>query len=362
MLLLYCVGSQWSYVAFAASIALVALTFVETPLWVWHVDTSRLHFYPTSGIPFLSPVATYAIEGVLLSVVLADVGLMLGYTRKGDFKRHIRDAWTLALVYILLVDYVVALITPYRWWRLGPYLRVGLIVLGHVPTYNAFKIIARLAKAMAPVLGLFFLLLIFLSWFAILFFPPTSVEGRQRFSSFGEAVWQLLLGLTASNYPEGMAPAFRANSSSSVFFAVVAMVGVYFFSNMLLGLVVYSFKEEKVATSEAMRNRFNRNVDLAFMQLDPRSTGSVEAKDIRTLVAQLNRYYSRHPYLSDDEMALFMAAIDSDESTVISREDFHQVRACVAHPARHTQKLATHLTSFCHLVRLADRGEDPVQV
>lgn len=100
--------------------------------------------------------------------------------------------------------------------------------------------------------------LLYFSWIGQRLFSGT-LEGVQFFSSFGDAVFNMLVCLTTSNFPDVMLPAYQVNRLNAIFFVIFLVLGLFLMMNLLLAIFYSNFKnrfEGDIGKFEDVRNEY----------------------------------------------------------------------------------------------------------
>ena len=99
-------------------------------------------------------------------------------------------------------------------------------------------IISSLPEVGSTLLGLG-IFVFFCGWMAVLLFQDR--ENEPLFGSLYTAMWQLLVLLTTTNFPDVMIPAFHANRVACVFFVVFVILGQFFAMNMITASIYKAY-------------------------------------------------------------------------------------------------------------------------
>jgi hypothetical protein len=117
-------------------------------------------------------------------------------------------------------------------------------VLLFLPTIRQnLKTVASDLKDTLPVLLIIFSFVFFFAFTGFFLFQGT-LEGTVAFGNIGESYYNMLILLTTANFPDVMLPAYNARRSSSIFFILFLVIGLYFLLNVLLAIVFDNYKKK----------------------------------------------------------------------------------------------------------------------
>lgn len=107
--------------------------------------------------------------------------------------------------------------------------------------------------------------MLYFSWMGQRLFSGT-LEGVQYFGSFGDSVFNMLVLMTTSNFPDIMLPAYQISRWNALFFLSYLVIGLFLLMNLLLAIFYSNFKnrfEEKLGKQDEERSDF---LHLEFMK------------------------------------------------------------------------------------------------
>jgi two pore calcium channel protein len=85
------------------------------------------------------------------------------------------------------------------------------------------------------VMVLIFIHVMYFSEIGLIFFRGT-VEGELFFPNFGDAVWNMIVFLSTTNFPDIMLPAVAKNRWTCLFFILYLLIGLFFLLNLILAI------------------------------------------------------------------------------------------------------------------------------
>ena len=82
----------------------------------------------------------------------------------------------------------------------------------------------------------------YFSWFGYTIFQGT-LQGTTFMPNMGDTLFNMIVLMTTSNYPDVMLPAYQANRWMCFFFITYLFVGLFLILNLLLAIIFNIFKE-----------------------------------------------------------------------------------------------------------------------
>ncbi|KAI3765444.1 hypothetical protein L2E82_15477 [Cichorium intybus] len=317
--------------------ALIALNFFEKPLWctsVSEITCSNREYYYLGELPYLTNAESLAFEGVTLIILVIHTLFPLLYEGGQVFwKSHVNKLKILSLL-ILVADLIVDILflSPVAIYslplRIAPYIRVVFFILNIRDLRDSLVVLAGMLGTYLNVLALFLLFLLFSSWLAYVIFEDTE-QGTKVFMSYPATLYQMFVLFTTSNNPDVWIPAYKSSRSSSIFFVLYVLLGVYFVTNLILAVVYDSFKIElvkQVNTKDQMRTRILRK---AFDLIDEKSVGTLDKKQCIELFEELNKYRTL-PKISKEDFELIFDALDDSRDFKINPAEFNDLCNAIA--------------------------------
>ena len=299
----------------------VCLSFFEEPLWLalareQHVARSTAQ-YPTFGQPFLPREAAFGIEAAFVALLVCNVLLHVFAKGRAFFGPKLNAAHV-CLLGLALIDSLIARVTSAPHFRAAPFLRMGILAffMRGLPS-QVQTILLSLPEVASTLLGLV-IFVFFCGWMAVLLFQ--SPANRQLFGSLYSAMWQLLVLLTTTNFPDVMVPAFQSNRAACVFFVVFVILAQYFAMNMITASVYQAYRKMSDQHERDALKLEKHNLARAFRLLR-RGRPHVLLPELLPILGQLNR----NPQLSlidSTNGILLLAAIDRDGTGKVEGKDF----------------------------------------
>jgi hypothetical protein len=329
---------------------LVLLTIVEEPMWVFNsADPDFVKaspdLYPTAGLPMLTRVVTLPIEWALLLFLCAFVGLRVHSVGWRPYVRNFRSAAFAALLAVAMVDALCAtlpLLFGVRLYRISAYLRLLMLLLNLPSVMHQLALVRGTIPQLTGASIAFAVLLLVAGFFALLLF--TGAQREEIFPNYTDAVYQLLILLTTSNYPDVMMPAYSKNRLSFLFFFFFLIGGYFFLTNLFLAVVCKGHGEQVEADKKAAEESEKMHLQQAFQLLDAKGTGSVGHKTVKMVFAELNR--SKITNISAEREALLLETLDADMSESVDEEEFSSLCVLLRIKFRRVEKQTWLLSTF----------------
>ena len=96
-------------------------------------------------------------------------------------------------------------------------------------------------KDSMPMVLFIMVYILYFSWMGERIFSGT-LEGVQYFGTFGDSVFNMLVCMTTSNFPDVMLPAYQINRWFALFFIIYLVLGLFLMMNLLLAIFYANFK------------------------------------------------------------------------------------------------------------------------
>ena len=322
--------SQTLYMAFKAAVwALLLLSFFEQPVWMFsHVNPeralSRDDLYPRFGLPILSRKLSLPLEWFLLLLISGWCGLRAYALGPRAYLRNRRSAVFVTALGLALVDTAVTsicLIRGVRMYRVCSYLRLTMLVLEMPDIVRQLKLVVRALPGLTGVTIAYIVFLMVSAFFSLLLFT-----GEQRaavFPNFFEALFNLLILLTTSNFPDVMMPAYTAHRSAFFFFFAFLLIGYFFLTNLILAVVCKGHQDQREADQAAEEASEKENLSRAFALLDSTGAGEVQRPVMKELFDELSA--NKVAVMSEEREALLWESLDEDMSGTVDEAEFSTV-------------------------------------
>mmetsp|Transcript_34366 Transcript_34366/g.60229 ORF Transcript_34366/g.60229 Transcript_34366/m.60229 type:complete len:654 (-) Transcript_34366:1428-3389(-) len=231
-----------------ALIGYLSISFFEKPSWC-HDDSydfdctvhshGRDHHVPMSSFPKLPQRVLHSFE-ILFILTLAIMEMIRVSFRRNTKTSLIRCGLIQGLSFLAICDNIQVIVTQGNLY-FAQFIRPLIFLLIVRAVREVFlRIYYVLAEAKA-VIGLLVLHVAIFSWVGKILFKNTA-EGDLYFSSYTEALFNMFILLTNSNFPDIMLPVFALNGAYTLFFIVFSLLGMFFLLNILLGVFYSNYK------------------------------------------------------------------------------------------------------------------------
>lgn len=208
---------------------------------------------------------TQPVEILCVAMLFVDLVLQL-LIRRGQF---CRDRWLVVkcgFVLVTLADTVSSIflghlgrVFVYRPLRC---LRAYYLLENSRELRANTRYFLRILPRVLAAFGLVFVLIVVYSIAGIFFFLPISTD--EYFTDFHTTAFQLFSLLTTVNFPDIMLPAYADSQWASLYFMSFLLVGVYFLLNMVLSVVVVSFRSFLREDYLVMKGKQEQSFDDVF--------------------------------------------------------------------------------------------------
>ncbi|XP_078438900.1 two-pore channel 1 [Wolffia australiana] len=309
-------------------LALIVLNFIEKPLWCSsngeHSCRDREYFF-LGELPYLTVSQSIIYEGVTLLVLIVYTFYPITFEGNRIFWKSILNKLKVVFLALLVADllvyalYVSPIPMSHLPFRIAPYIRVVLFAVNVRELRACAVTLVGMMKMYLNVLALWALFVLFSSWIAYVTFEDTT-QGKIKFTSFGDTLYNMFVLFTTSNNPDLWIPAYKSSRWSCLFFILYVLLGVYFVTNLILAVVYDSFKEQlakQVIEMDAMRNRI---LHKAFSTMDKYNHGYLNKKQCISLFEELNRYRSLPKTSREDFESIFNELDDSGDFKINGEE------------------------------------------
>ncbi|XP_051135328.1 two pore calcium channel protein 1A [Andrographis paniculata] len=321
----YLMFSRFDFLWTVNYFALIALNFLEKPLWCTENCNNR-DYYFLGELPFLTTAESLVYEGVTLLILVVHILFPVSYEGFNIFWKSVLNRLKVLFLVILIVDlsvYIVYL-SPAAFdtlpFRIAPYIRVVFFILNIRDIRDSIIILYGMLGTYLNVMALLLLFLLFSSWLAYVIFEDTE-QGKTTFTSYGVTLYEMFILFTTSNNPDVWIPAYKQSRWNVLFFVVFVLLGVYFVTNLILAVVYDSFKGELVKqVAEKDRTR-TRVLKKAFNLIDENELGYLDKDQCIRLFAELNKYRTL-PKISREDFELIFYELDDSHDVKINLEEF----------------------------------------
>ena len=317
------------YPRWLAVIALAVLTFIEDPRWCRGDGRCSNHaVYPSWEINFIGWRASQIYEAICLTVLVSDLALWLHVLGSKYFLRWSARIVHSSVAFISVLDLIINIFGSAGDFRLSPYFRIAFVALYSPQLRRELKFLTKTLPELFKVLLLLTCYCIAFAWFGVVLFPNDGEEGKQYFHEFGSAMWNLQILLTTNNFPDVMMPAYAETRLYFFFFLIFTIGGIYFFINLLTGVVYSAYQDAKRQDVEDMIRHREEGIDAAFnccAVSKDLATGEryISSSVLEELCQALNQNFHVR-YIAQPEFAIIFGLLDRDGDHSVSRKEFRR--------------------------------------
>jgi hypothetical protein len=215
----------------------------QYPNWDAETCNNEDQIYTNSNWPKVVPHVSQMIEIVCLLLMM---GFQMMRNKYREQDKRARQSWKLQkiLTVISLLDIFVVmsgLLVNYVYPWIAAFIRpIYMIVTIRLIRDYWERYLLVMTDSMPMVLFILIYILYF-SWMGQRLFSGT-LEGVQYFGSFGDSVFNMLVLMTTSNYPDIMLPAYQISRWNCFFFIIYLILGLFLMMNLLLAIFYSNFK------------------------------------------------------------------------------------------------------------------------
>ncbi|CDW71336.1 two-pore calcium channel [Stylonychia lemnae] len=275
-------------------LGLVILMFFEKPDWCLRdpnlKDTNSCNaegLIPNSGIPYFSPTTSKILQLVLILILLLfqiSKRMFLKQTRNSERYFRIQFALSVLIYLDVFLSFVIAEY-PFPW--IAALLRNFLLVIIIKIVRETWR---RFIQVVIDSFQMVLFIIIYIMFFAYLgmrLFLGT-VEGVQYFETYVDSLYNMLVLLTTSNFPDIMLPAYQYSRVLSLYFIIFLLIGLFLILNLLMAVFYNNYKnryEEQLIRFVEQRNLF---LDKKFNELDKESKGYLNKQETYEMFKQIH--------------------------------------------------------------------------
>ena len=322
------------------TVCLLLLAFFETPDWCVNNQYALNHteLYPVSGLPKLTKWPAAGIEVALLLVLIVDLTLV-GFAQGP--RRYLLEPLQAFYAFVLccaVADFLVSIITPASWFRLGMYLRLLLFVCRSVSVQQNLDVIRRTLPSLTGVGATAAIFLAFCSWASYNLTHGTK-EGDAHFPDLTEAAWELFILMTTSNFPDIMMQAYDENRIACTFFIAFLVIGNLFLLNVVIAIVYKAYNDASKAAIERREAFLAESLTRAFSLLDAEGRGCLRREEMNAVFRELSLISPELGSLPEARQQYIYASLDLDGDGQVDAEEFGAMCATLrTHFQRGAQK------------------------
>jgi two pore calcium channel protein len=309
---------------------LLVLNFFEVPLWCrenFPNPCGDPEKYYLGNLPYLTRTESLIIEMISVVILAVYTFFPIAFIGNKLFWHSRLDNIKVLLWVLLAGDAIFNLVYVAPWgpldhlpFRLGPYIRVLLVVVNVRGLRDCVKTLTGIVKDFLDIAALLLLFLMFSSWLAFILFEDT-VQGKTLFKTYGSTLYQMSILYTTSNNPDVWVPAYKESRYSAIFFVIYILFGVYFITNLVLAVVYDSFKGQLANLMVEAESARQEVLSAAFDLLDEQKRGYLDIHQCAKLFKELNSYRTL-PQIADEDIEAIFYALDDSGDFKINREEF----------------------------------------
>lgn len=128
---------------------------------------------------------------------------------------------------------------PYPWLAVFNRLIFMLILVRSIR--ETFRRFIYVMYDSIQMIGFITMYVLFFGFLGMRIFEGT-VEGVSYFSTYVDSIFNMLVLLTTTNYPDIMLPAYSTNRLMSLYFIVYLLLGLFLILNILMALFYNNYK------------------------------------------------------------------------------------------------------------------------
>jgi len=198
-------------------------------------------------------------------------------------------------VLIIVVDNIIAIAlfrSPWIADMLRPVVFASLLHLVRVNASQFYYDVKDSATILVTIL-------LFIACYALIgvYIFRYSYQGFQNFSSFGQALFNMVILMTTANFPDIMLPAYYSNYWYMLFFVSYLIMGLYLLMHFLLANVFNQFKNRLERQAGELYSRTEKLLVVLFDRFDAGAKGYLtyeEGKAFCMYVLNLNLKRKKH--------------------------------------------------------------------
>eukprot|EP01033_Poteriospumella_lacustris_P008026 gene8027-5776_t len=324
----YRLRRKYQFLYRTAAWSILFVHVFSRPLWTLRIggteDWNDASIYPSYELPYMPELASSLLIGLATLILWLSTLLEFGYhgrSRHQYFSVFFAVVLTLISITILMqLSYCVAGKIPD--FSASPLYSLPILLVERRWDGNTLSLLRLMPRMTMLVLMVATTVCLF-SCVALLILPKDSDEVKQYFGSFGDAVWNMLMMLNASNWPTPFMPAYDDNRAYALFFFAFIMVGDWCVLNIVLGFICMYFNQEQEATEAAEKKLFDKLYLRAFTLLDVERRGHVSYVTMDALLKEIYDFYesTMHPPTEEERFELILL-LDPDSTGVVTYEYF----------------------------------------
>eukprot|EP00727_Mastigamoeba_balamuthi_P002325 m51a1_g1209 putative two pore calcium channel protein 1-like (921) ;mRNA; r:470940-474491 len=261
-------GVQWTLTAVV--LLLLIMPVFEKPAFRVRDDDEGASDESGKSLEAPWPTSEVVELAILMAVLIFDIAPRWVYSLPGTWKNR-SELWFLVYNVVVALSFVDVIIrfcvyavdSESAYFRFSRPLRVYLIVYRVEAVRVTLRNVVGAFFSVIHLFALFFALVFLFAATGVLLFDGTP-EQVPTFPNTLEGAFQLLLLTTTCNHPDVYIPAYNYNWASFLFFAMYSTVSQLFFLNLMLSVIVSSWRDmlkaevarKMILRREALRGAF----------------------------------------------------------------------------------------------------------
>lgn len=264
----------------------MSLAFFEVPSWC-RIDfysydcTTHGHTVPWSNIPKLNNTGTRAIELFCIVFLLALNTFRSTFTQQTR-TRWLRDVFLWSCSLAASADILYSFITASSLMY-AQFIRPVIFLMVIRSVRESMMSILRTIKATAGIILLVALHIIIFAWAGLVLFFGTA-EGTAYFKDIRTSLWNMLIALTTTNFPDLMLPAYYSSRFYALFFVAFYLIGLFFLYKLVLASFYSNYRQQIENLAKKFVDVQNKFLLDAFKLLDNDNLGYIPKEKFNELI------------------------------------------------------------------------------
>lgn len=287
----YCIRNKYTSIFRFAAWGLIIVRIYERPLWTYEenycsdwLDGSKFPTFSASYF-YITEASSRYISIALLMVILWAIVLEVTYSAYSssislDNLRKIFH-WPL-LCCILCWILKFAEITSYftspsasestycnskTVFSTSPVEAFFLVFIEKSYSTLIASLIARILPTFSIVMITLICIVSVYTALGLMIFNPDSQQGQLYFSSYEDALWTMIMVMTANMWPTAMIPAFESHRINFLYYVVFVIVVDWLLLNRATAIVLYYFRVQSTVSKQQLDMRQNENLQITYRVL-----------------------------------------------------------------------------------------------
>lgn len=286
---------KYQFFFLLAAWSIIITHVLERPAWTYTVSNWQdRDAYPSFGIKYVPHELSTILVGIAVVILVYAVKLEYAYVPKMSLRWYLLHA----LSFLLFFELCFALISivklclhsnplPFTASPAGPLI---VVLVERRFGSNMVYLLRTIPRFSFMVIILFAVVMAYTS-LGFMIFNPDYPEAQQYFDTFGKGVWNMLMTLNGSNWPTPFMPAYCQNRLSIVYFIVYIVIVNWGLLNLVLGLIVSTFRTEQLSIADLRMRTKVENLKLAFKTMDVNKKGYLSYAQMDLLLVEYFESY-----------------------------------------------------------------------